>query len=77
MLARFGLVTYHALVRRWRPRAWGENVGLSGTVFSMHRAFMRSSGHRGNILNGRYARVGIGMTRARGSVWATVIFYGG
>jgi uncharacterized protein YkwD len=56
---------------------WGENVGVAATVFRMHRAFMGSSGHRGNILRGGYSRVGIGVIRARERVWATVMFYGG
>jgi uncharacterized protein YkwD len=37
---------------------------------------MHSAGHRGNILKRAFRRVGIGVVRARGSTWVTVIFYG-
>ena len=38
---------------------------------------MGSGGHRANILNPRFRRIGIGVVKARGSVWVTTIFYGG
>ena len=38
---------------------WGENVGVTGgTVASIQTAFMQSTGHRANILNQRFRRVG-------------------
>jgi uncharacterized protein YkwD len=66
----------YRLVRRWRPSTWGENVGMAGTVRRVHKLFMRSSPHRSNILRGGYSRVGIGVVRGGGRIWATVIFYG-
>ncbi|HVM11080.1 MAG TPA: CAP domain-containing protein [Actinomycetota bacterium] len=54
----------------------GENVGVGSTLYSLHRAFMNSSGHRANILNRRFRRVGIGVVRARGRTWVTVVFKG-
>jgi uncharacterized protein YkwD len=60
------------------PRGWcaaAENVGRSGdggTILATHRAFMASSGHRTNILNGRYTDVGIGVARDRGGEWFVV-----
>jgi len=65
------------LVRRWHPSVWGENVGMGGTVRRVHRLFMRSSPHRGNIFRGGYSNVGIGVVRRGGRIWATVMFYGG
>ncbi|MDH4113584.1 MAG: CAP domain-containing protein [Actinomycetota bacterium] len=67
----------YRLVKRWRPSTWGENVGMAGTVRRVHRAFMRSSGHRSNILRGGFSHVGIGVTKSGGRIWATVMFYGG
>ncbi len=43
---------------RWRSCA--ENIGYNPTPDRMFRAWMRSSGHRRNILNGKYREIGIG-----------------
>jgi hypothetical protein len=52
----------------------GENVGRGGTVKSLHKAFMDSSGHRANIL-GDYNYVGIGTdTSDDGILYVTVVF---
>ena len=67
----------YRLVRRWHPSSWGENVGMAGTVKRVHKLFMQSSSHRGNILRSGYSRIGIGVTRRGGRTWATVMFYGG
>jgi uncharacterized protein YkwD len=57
--------------------AWGENVGYtSGTVSRMQRAFMRSPGHRANVLNRGFRHVAIGTVRRGGVLWVTVFFYG-
>lgn len=68
----------------WRWSVWGENVGCAASVARLHRKFMRSSGHRRNILNRSFRRVGIGVVRAPGGtacgggsrLWVTQIFYG-
>jgi uncharacterized protein YkwD len=69
----------------WDPSAWGENVGCGRWIKSVHRAFMRSSAHRSNILSRSYRRVGVGVVRAPGGsgmcgsgprFWITQIFYG-
>jgi uncharacterized protein YkwD len=70
----FHTTDLYGTVRRYRPHRWGENVGMSSTVRSLHRAFMASAVHRANIL-GAYRRVGVGIVRAGGYVWATLIFY--
>jgi len=57
--------------------AWGENVGYTpGDVDSLERAFMNSTEHRDNILNGAFHRVAIGAVRVDGTLWVTVFFYG-
>jgi len=63
----------------WRRR--GENISWSqgyGTDCGVHHTgFMNSSGHRANILNEYYDRVGIGIVHDPSSgsiVWVTVVF---
>ena len=63
----------HSNLAAGMPRGWeaiAENVGYSsagGSLFSVHQAFMRSSGHRSNILDGRWNVVGTGVA-TRGNV---------
>jgi uncharacterized protein YkwD/uncharacterized membrane protein required for colicin V production len=42
-------------------RAAGENLALAPTVQIAHEGLMNSPGHRANILNARYRRIGIGV----------------
>lgn len=66
-----------SLVRRYRPSAWGENVGMAGTLKRMEILFMRSAPHRANILSSRFRHIGVGVVRARDRIWVTLDFYGG
>jgi uncharacterized protein YkwD len=62
---------------RHRVTNWtmlGENVGVGGTVRSLHAAFMASQGHKDNILYPTYRHVGIGVAKRNGRMWVTVIF---
>lgn len=62
---------------RHRVTNWtilGENVGVGGTVSSLHTAFMNSQGHKDNILHAAYRHVGIGVAQKNGRMWVTVIF---
>jgi uncharacterized protein YkwD len=52
----------------------GENVGVGGTVSSLHDAFMNSPAHRDNVLLDNYRHVGVGVKRANDRMWVTVIF---
>jgi uncharacterized protein YkwD len=60
--------------RRWRKI--GENVGLGETIQRVHRAMMKSSGHRSNILGKGYNRIGVGIKSTRRGLWVTEIFWG-
>jgi uncharacterized protein YkwD len=52
----------------------GENVGVGATISSLHRAFMGSSSHRGNVL-GDYSHVGIAVVEESPTrMWVTVVF---
>lgn len=52
----------------------GENVGVGGTVSSLHEAFMNSPAHRDNVMHGLYRHVGISVARSNGRMWVTIIF---
>jgi uncharacterized protein YkwD len=57
-------------------RIAGENVGYGSTLRWIHRAMMRSTVHRSNILRSGYRRIGIGVVKRNGRYWVTEIFYG-
>ena len=59
-------------VTNWREL--GENVGVGGTVTTLHSAFMNSPAHKANILYSNFRYVGIGAIKANGRLWVTVIF---
>lgn len=52
----------------------GENVGVGGTVDSLHQAFMNSPAHAANVLHTGYKYHGVGVLRAHGRMWVTIIF---
>jgi len=66
----------YSRVRAYRATAWGENVGVGGTMRRVVKAWMRSSGHRANLLSGRFRKTGIGVVKRGGRVWLTQIYYG-
>lgn len=73
----FHTTDMYRLIRSYNPSTWGENVGMAGQVRTVLNLWMRSSGHRANILRRAFRRVGVGVAYIRGSVWVTVYFYGG
>ncbi len=59
----------------------GENIfycSVFNDIYNVdyaHRAFMASPGHRANILEARFAKVGIGLYRSpKGEFWVTEMF---
>lgn len=52
----------------------GENVGVGGTVDTLHDAFMNSPAHRANILHAPFRHSGIGVMEVNGRMWVTVLF---
>jgi uncharacterized protein YkwD len=59
-------------VNNWR---WvGENVGYGPDALAVHVAFMRSPGHRANILDRDYSEVGVGAVVRGGRVWVAEVF---
>jgi uncharacterized protein YkwD len=48
----------------YRWGSYGENIAMGQTsATAVMASWMRSSGHRGNILNGRYREIGVGYAR--------------
>lgn len=59
-------------VRYW---VWvGENVGYAPDAAGLHQAFMRSPGHRSNILDRDFTQVGIGAVYRDGRLWVAEVF---
>ena len=52
----------------------GENVGYGPDAAAIHNAFMHSSGHRANILDGAYTQIGVGVVVKHGVVWVSEVF---
>ncbi|MEO6989363.1 MAG: CAP domain-containing protein [Aquihabitans sp.] len=52
-------------------RSIGENVGSGPNVPAIQRAYMKSSGHRSNVLSNTWNQVGVGHAK-RGNVVYTV-----
>lgn len=67
MLKRFGISYSFA----------GENLAMAPSVASAHKALMESPGHRANILNGNFDRVGIGIVVTGGYRYCVQLFTGG
>jgi uncharacterized protein YkwD len=79
-MAREGRI-YHTsdLGHELRRVSWhvaGENVGVGTRLRPLFEAFMDSAPHRANILGQSFRRVGIGLHRADGFLWITLIFVG-
>lgn len=55
----------------------GENLAKAPSVASAHKALMESPGHRANILNGNFDRVGIGIVVSGGYRYCVQLFTGG
>ena len=57
------------------PTMWGEIIAMKGTVRSTVRAWLRSAPHRHIMLTAGFRRAGVGVIKARGMLWVTMIFY--
>ncbi len=63
-------------LQSWHPRYWGENIGVSSSLWGMFKGFRKSAPHRANLLNPRFKIIGIGVALARGAYWVTMDFVG-
>ena len=70
----------HSNLASGMPRGWtaiAENVGYSvpgGKLHSVHRAFLRSNGHRNNILDTRWNVVGTGVAERGRTKYVVHVF---
>lgn len=64
LLTRFG-ISY---------MAYAENIAKGPDAARIHAMWMNSPGHRANILNARFNRIGIGVAGSTGSYAATQLF---
>lgn len=56
-------------------RTAGENIAWGqSTAAAVHEAWMNSRGHRANILNGAFGRIGVGYERCGGRPYWTQVF---
>lgn len=58
----------HSELKQGAPKEWfflGENVGYGGTIAQIHDAYLDSPGHRRNILDPRFTKIGAA------AVWGT------
>jgi uncharacterized protein YkwD len=79
MMAKNTIFHNSSLAKTLSGISWkilGENVGMGGSITSLHNAFMDSPGHRANNLDKRFKKVGVGVTSKNGRLWVTVIFQG-
>jgi len=51
-----------------------ENVGMNTELYDINAAFLRSPGHRTNMLSAAYDAVGIGVVRTATAYWVTEDF---
>jgi len=69
---------YHSNLADGNGYNWarlGENVGYGYSLEQVHSAFMNSAGHRANILDGGFNRIGVGVTRTPdGRYWVVQEF---
>ncbi|NUP09276.1 MAG: CAP domain-containing protein [Polyangiaceae bacterium] len=56
-------------------RVRGENLAAASTITRAHRALWLSPSHRANLLDARFTRLGLGVTKSDdGRVWVTELF---
>ena len=68
---------YHSTLSdgiRVRWCSLGENVGYGGSVAAIEDAYMRSSGHRANILSTKWNGVGVGYAKSGTRVYTVQVF---
>jgi uncharacterized protein YkwD len=75
-MARGGVLRHNPRLTR-EVRGWryvGENVGVGGSEWPLHKALMASRPHRANILSSHYTQIGVGVAYGRGRVWVVQVF---
>jgi uncharacterized protein YkwD len=76
-LASIGTLQHSLLAQSVDPGWWmlGENVGSGPSIEAIEQAFMRSPGHRANILNPEFNWAGTGVSvSSNGTVFVVQVF---
>lgn len=56
-------------------RSAGENIAYNSNIVDMEEAWMKSPGHRANILNTKYTHVGVGLAQGdNGTIYGVQLF---
>lgn len=74
-----GQIFHNPDLSKQAPDTWqklGENVGVGGTVASLHQAFVDSPGHYRNLVDPSYRYIGVGVVHANGRMWVVEDFMG-
>jgi uncharacterized protein YkwD len=78
-LARDGKLS-HSNLSAGVPSCWqsiGENVGYGSSAASVEDAYMKSTGHRENILQSKWKYVGVGFATSGSRVYTVQVFMQG
>ena len=76
-MASVGNISHNPHLAAQSPGNWarlGENVGMGPSVVSLHNAFVASPSHFGNMVNGHYDSVGVGVVMSGSTMYVTVNF---
>ncbi|HEV3362963.1 MAG TPA: CAP domain-containing protein [Acidimicrobiia bacterium] len=60
------------ITENWRKL--GENVGMGGSVDTLHRAFVNSPHHYENLIDPAFGHVGIGIAMSGTTIYVTEVF---
>ena len=77
-MARAGRLS-HSVLSDGLPAGWrylGENVAMNTSIEGAMRALEASPGHRANLLNPRFTKVGVGVVKSGQYYWVTEVFIG-
>jgi uncharacterized protein YkwD len=70
-------ISHNPALAAWAPSDWtrlGENVGVGGSVASLHDAFVTSPAHYRNLVDPQFRYVGIGIVYDDGRIYVTQQF---
>ena len=70
-------ISHNPALAAWAPADWtrlGENVGVGGSVASLHDAFVASPAHYRNLVDPAFQFVGIGIVYDDGRIYVTQQF---
>lgn len=70
-------ISHNPALATWAPSDWtrlGENVGVGGSVASLHDAFVASPAHHRNLVDPQFRYVGIGVVYDDGRIYVTQQF---